>query len=106
MNEFARVGLTLKKTVHRGDKESLLSLFDPVQRFKPMVVLMDAEEDSVVRANIGQLGEIDLKLGADMRTNKQKTIMTLFWYSERSKTFEIKTDTERGKTIDVQIMLV
>jgi len=105
MKEFANVELRLKKSVRQGDKESLLSLFDPAERFKSMTVLMDAEEDSIVKITLGQLGEIDLKIGADMRTNKQKTIMTLFWYSERSKTFEIKADTERGKTIDVKMMI-
>lgn len=105
MQEFANIELSLKKAVKKGDKGSLLSLFDADERFKRMEVLTDAEEDEIVRVGVGQLGEIDLKLGADIKKGKQKTIMTLFAFSERSKDFEIKSEAKANDSIPIKIFL-
>jgi len=106
MKNFAFGELKLKKDVRKCDKESLLSLFDAEERFKRMMVMTDAPEDSLVRVMIGDLTQIDLKLGADMKQQKQKTIMTLFWYSERAKKFEIQTDASSGQNIDIRMILL
>jgi hypothetical protein len=106
MKSFAYGELKLNKDVKEGDNESLLSLFDAAERFKPMTVLMDAKEDSLVKVIVGELGEIDLKLGADMKRQKEKTIMTLFWYEERTKKIEIQKAAQRGQLIEVRMMLI
>ena len=105
MPNFGNVQLRLNKSVKKGDAENLLSLFDADDRFKPMEVLIAAEEDTVVKTVLEGLGEIDLKLGADMEKGAKKTIMTLFWFAERSKNFEMKRNAEAGENITLKIML-
>jgi len=105
MEEFANVKLRLSEDVKKGDKNSLLTLFSAAERSKSMEVLTRAEEDATIRVILGQLGEIDLKLGADMEKGQKKTIMTLFWFGERSRLFEIKKDAEGGESIPVRMLL-
>jgi hypothetical protein len=105
MQEFANIELRLRKGVKEGDKGSLLSLFDADERFMRTEVLTDAEEDVIVRVKVGQLGEIDLKLGADIKKGKQKTIMTLFAFSERSKDFEIKSGAQANDSIPIKMFV-
>ena len=104
METFGSVQLKLNKSVKKGDKENLLSLFDADDRFKPIEVLTDAEEDTSVKVILERLGEIDLKLGADMEKGNKKTIMTLFWFVERSKNMEMQRDVEAGEIITLKIM--
>jgi hypothetical protein len=99
MEKFGSVELKLNKSVKRGDKESLLSLFSADDRFKPIEVLIDAEEGSTVKVILEGLGEADLKLGADMEKGRKKTIMTLFWFVERSKLMEMQRDAAAGESI-------
>jgi hypothetical protein len=106
MKEFANFELALHKGIKKGDKKSLLTLFSAGERFKHIEVLVNAEEDTIVRIILEGLGEIDLKLGADMEKGQKKTIMTLFWFVEREKTFEIKRDAEAGESIPIKIVLV
>ncbi len=87
-----------------GDKENLLSLFDADARFEPIEVLIDAEEDSQVKVILEDLGECELKLGADMLKGRKKTIMTLFWFSERSKPIEMQRNAEAGENIVLDIL--
>ncbi len=103
MEKFGSVQLKLNVDVKKGSKESLLSLFDADDRFKPIEVLTDAEEDSGVKVVLEGLGEADLKLGADMQKGRKKTIMTLFWFVERSKPIEIQRDATRGETVAINI---
>ncbi len=103
MEKFGSVQLKLNVDVKKGSKESLLSLFDADDRFKPIEVLTDAEEDSGVKVVLEGLGEADLKLGADMQKGRKKTIMTLFWFVERSKPIEIERDATRGETVNINI---
>jgi hypothetical protein len=103
MKKFGSVELRLNKDVKTGDKESLLSLFDVDDRFKPIEVLEDAEDDSTVIVNLEELAEAELKLGADMFKGKKKTIMTLFWFVERNKAMEMKKDASRGEKVIVNI---
>jgi hypothetical protein len=103
MDKFGSVELKLTKDVKAGDKESLLSLFDVNDRFKPIEVLKDAEDDSSVKVVLEGLGEADLKLGADMLKGKKKTIMTLFWFVERSKGIEMKRDAKAGENVVLNI---
>ena len=49
------------------------------------------------------LGEADLKLGADMEKGRKKTIMTLFWFVERSKPIEMKKNAENGEKVLMNI---
>ena len=49
------------------------------------------------------LGEVDLKLGADKEQGQNKTIMTLFDCSERSKPIEMNGDAELGASITVNM---
>jgi hypothetical protein len=104
MDDFGSVQLTLNKSVKKGDAENLLSLFDANDRFKTMEVLTDAEEDTIVKVILEGLGEIDLKLGADMEKGSRKTIMTLFWFVERSKNMAMLRDAEVGEKISLKIM--
>ena len=103
MGKFANIELKLKKSVKKGDKESLLSLFSAAERFKHMEVLTNADEGANIKVVLEGLGEADLKLGDDMEKGQKKTIMTLFWYSERSKPIEIKGDIESNKFITVTL---
>jgi hypothetical protein len=103
MELFATNELALNKSIKKGDRESLLSLFSASDRFKPARVLVDAEEDTSVRVSLENLGEIDLKLGDDMEKGQKKTIMTLFWFSERSKPITIMKDAQAGDPIKINI---
>ena len=105
MELFAEVKLKLNKNVKKGDKESLLSLFGVEERYKRMEVLTNADEDTVVKVVLEGLGSIDLKLGNDMEKGQQKTIMTLFWYSERSKPIEIEEDARAGNKVSTSMRL-
>lgn len=100
---FASAELKLGKDVNEGDEESLLSLFSAAQRFKPIRVLADAEEGTAIKITLEGLGELDLKLGNDVEKGERKTIMTLFWYSERSKTLKVTKSTKAGETIPVKM---
>jgi hypothetical protein len=104
METFGSVKLKLNKNIKKGDKESLLSLFDADDRFKPIEVLTDAEEDTSVKVILEGLGEIDLKLGADMEKGNKKTIMTLFWFAERSKNMEMRRDAQAGENVVLKIL--
>jgi hypothetical protein len=104
METFGSVVLRLNKSVNKGDKENLLSLFDADDRFKPIEVLTDAEEDTTVKVILEGLGEIDLKLGADMEKKQKKTIMTLFWFAERSKNMEMRRKAEAGENVTLKIL--
>jgi hypothetical protein len=101
MDKFANIELKLKKSVKRGDKGTLLTLFNANERFKHMEVLIDAEEGTNLKAVLEGLGEVDLQLGDDMDKGQKKTVMTLFWFSEKSKPIEVKRDAEAGETINV-----
>jgi hypothetical protein len=103
MELFMTNELILKIDVKKGDKESLLSLFSAGDRFKPAPVLIDAEENDVVRVSLEGFGDIDLKLGDDMGKGQKKTIMTLFWFEERSKPLTIMKDAQAGDTIKINI---
>ncbi len=103
MDKFGSVVLKLNKNVTRGAKESLLSLFDADDRFKPIEVLTDADEDTGVKVTLEGLGEAELKLGADMPKGRKKTIMTLFWFAERSKLMEMKRDAAKGESVTINL---
>jgi hypothetical protein len=104
MENFGSVQLKLNKSVKKGDGESLLSLFDADDRFKPIEILTDAEEETSVKVILEGLGEADLKLGADMEKGNKKTIMTLFWFVERSKNIEMQRNAAAGENITLKIM--
>ena len=99
MEKFASAELKLNQSINKGDRESLLSLFGVSERFKPMEILSSAEEGSKVKVVLEGLGEADLELGQDMEKGQKKTIMTLFWYSERSKPFEIMNSAVAGANV-------
>lgn len=101
MELFGSVELRLNKNVTRGQNESLLSLFDADERFKPIDVLVDADENTSVKAVLKGFGETDLKLGADMKKGRKKTLMTLFWFAERSKLIEMTHDAAKGDNITI-----
>jgi hypothetical protein len=103
MELFMTNELTLKMNVKKGDKENLLSLFSAADRFKPAPVLIDAEENEVVRVSLGGLGDIDLKLGDDMEKGQKKTIMTLFWFEERSKPITMMNDAQAGDPVKINM---
>jgi hypothetical protein len=103
MEKFASIQLRLNKNVKKGNKESLLSLFSVPDRYKRMEILMNADEGERVKVDLEGLWEADLELGDDMEEGRQRTIMTLFWYSERSKPIEIRKDAEAGEVIAVNM---
>lgn len=104
MENFGSVQLKLNKSVKKGDAENLLSLFDADDRFKPIEVLTSAEEDTKVKVILEGLGETELKLGADMEKGRKKTIMTLFWFAERSKNMKMQRNAEAGEMITLKIL--
>lgn len=103
MEKFINAELQLKKDVKKGDEESLLSLFNVAERFKHMEVRKDADEGTDIKVILEDLGEVDLKLGADMKKGQKKTIMTLFWYDERSKPIKIKRNAKAKENIIINI---
>jgi hypothetical protein len=103
MDKLASIELKLKKSVKKGDKGTLLTLFSANERFKHMEVLIDAEEGTNLKVVLERLGEADLKLGDDMDKGQNKTIMTLFWFIEKSIKIEITRDAEAGENIIINI---
>jgi len=103
MEKFAYVELKLNKSVTKGDKESLLSLFSVAERFRRMEVLASADEGASIKVSLEGFGEADLALGDDMEKGQQKTIMTLFWYSERSKPIEVKRSAKASESLTVNM---
>ena len=103
MEKFIESELRINKDVKKGDEESLLSLFGTAERFKQMEVLKDSDEDAVVKVVLDDLGKIDLKLGADMERGRRKTIMTLFWFSERSKPIKMQRDAKANENIKIDV---
>jgi hypothetical protein len=103
MEQFATTELKLAKSVKSGDKESPLSLFSAAERFRHFDLLADANEDATVKVTLEGLGEVDLKLGADMEKGQKKTIMTLFWFAERSKDIEMMRDAEAGESLIIKM---
>ena len=103
MELFLTNELKLKMDVKEGDKENLLALFSASERFKPAQVLINAREDEAVKVSLEELGDIDLKLGDDMEKGQKKTIMTLFWFEERSKPITIMKDAQAGDTIVINM---
>jgi hypothetical protein len=103
MDKFSSIELKLKKSVKKGDKGTLLTLFGANERFKHMEVLIDAEEGTNLKVVLEGFGEAYLQLGDDMDKGQQKTIMTLFWFSEKSKPIEILRDAEAGESIAINI---
>jgi hypothetical protein len=106
MEDFGITELKLNKTVKKGDKESLLSLFDVDDRFKPIEVLVNAVEESPVKVMLEGLGEAELLLGADMDKGQKKTIMTLFWFNERNKPIEMTRNAEAGEHVTMHLLKV
>jgi hypothetical protein len=90
--------------VKKGENGSLLTLFSAAERFKHMDVLTDADEGAAVKVVLENLGEIDLLLGDDMETGQKKTIMTLFWFNEKSKPIELARDATAGEEINIDIL--
>jgi hypothetical protein len=105
MEKFGSTELRLNKNVKKGSKESLLSLFDADDRFKPIEVLVSVSEDIGVDVVLEGLGKANLKLGADMEKGRKKTVMTLFWFVERSKPIEMLKDAAQGDTVMLNIYL-
>jgi hypothetical protein len=105
MEKFASVELKLGKDIKKGDKESLQTLFNSAERYKRMEVLTGADEDTNIKVILEGLGEIDLKLGDDMDKGQRKTIMTLFWFLERSKLIEMKRDAKEGEKVAIKMFV-
>ena len=103
MELFMTNELKLKIDIKKGDKENLLALFSAGERFKPAQVLIDAQENEAVKVSLEELGDIDLKLGDDMEKGQKKTIMTLFWFEERSKPITIMKDARAGDTVVINV---
>ena len=101
MEKFTSVEFKLNRNVKKGDKESLFSLFSLEDRIKRMEALIDMEEGESVRLVIEGLGETNLKLGNDMEKGDQKTIMTLFWFPEKTQPIEMQRDATAGETVKV-----
>ena len=105
MDKFANIELKLKKSVKKGEKSTLLTLFSAAERFKHMEVFADAEEGTSLKVVLERLGEVVLQLGDDMEKGQRKTIMTLFWFSEKSKQIEMLRNAEAGESITVNIWI-
>ena len=105
IKKFAAVRIILGKDVKKGDKESLQSLFRSEERYRPITVLTNAEEDDILNVKLGGLGSTELKLGDDMEKREVKTIMTLFWFAERAKPVEMKRKAKAGDIVEIEMTL-
>jgi hypothetical protein len=105
MEKFASIALPLEKDVKKNDKESLLSLFSVQDRFKRMEILKTADQNTPVKVVLEGLGEEDLKLGDDMEQGMKRTVMTLFWFEERSKPIVMQKDALKGEVITLNLYL-
>ncbi|HTY81797.1 MAG TPA: hypothetical protein VMB24_03360 [Dehalococcoidales bacterium] len=105
IKKFATVRMILGKDVKKGDKESLQSLFRSEERYRPITVLTNAEEDDILNVKLGGLGSTELKLGDDMEKREVKTIMTLFWFAERAKPVEMKRKAKAGDIVEIEMTL-
>ena len=103
MELFMTNKLKLKIDVKKGDQENLLALFSAGERFKPAQIHIDARENETVKVSLEELGDIDLKLGDDMEKGQKKTIMTLFWFEERSKPITIMKEARAEDTVVVNV---
>ena len=56
MDKFASIELKLKKSVKKGEKGTLLTLFSANERFKHLEVLLDAEEGTNLKVVLEGLG--------------------------------------------------
>jgi hypothetical protein len=83
----------------------LLSLFSVLDRFKRMEVLKNAAENTPVKVVMEGLGQAELKLGDTMEQGIRRTIMTLFWFEERSKLMEMQRDASKGEVITLSLFL-
>jgi hypothetical protein len=103
MELFLNGKLKLNKSVNKGDTESLLSLFGAYERFKRFEVLTEADEGAKIKISLEELGEVELKLGADIEKGQQKCIMTLFWYEQRVIPFDIKKNAKVDEGIAIKM---
>jgi hypothetical protein len=103
MEKFTSIELKLNKNVKKGDKENLLSLFSFEDRIKRMPVLIEMEEGESVKVVLEGLGETSLKLGNDMEVGQKKTIMTLFWFPEKSQFMDMQRDAKAGENIVINM---
>jgi hypothetical protein len=103
MEKFTTVEMKLNKNVKKGDKESLLTLFNFEDRIKRMEVLTEMEEGQSVKVVLEGLGETNLKIGNDMEKGDQKTIMTLFWFPEKSQLMEMQRNANVGENIVINM---
>lgn len=101
--KVATVELKVARAVRKGDAVSLMSLFDSSQRFERFPLEADLEEEQVVTVRVGSIGEWALPVGADMVAGHHKTLMTMFWYRERTATLPSACDVEAGQTVRVEI---
>jgi hypothetical protein len=99
MEKFASVQLKLKKSVLEGETNNLITLFSAAERFKHMDILTDAEEGDKIRVVIEGLAETELLLGDDMEKGQNKTLMTLFWFTEKSKPIEMQKSAEKDESM-------
>src|SRR5512136_1059216 len=105
IKKFATVRMILGKDIKKSDKESLQTLFRSEERYRPITVLASAEENDVLKVKMGGLGTTELKLGDDMEKRDVKTIMTLFWFAERSKPIEMKHKAKAGDIVQIEMTL-
>ena len=105
MEKFTGGELRLGKNIKKGSKESLQTLFRSADRYLPMEVLVDADEDTNIKVVVEGLGETVLKLGDDMEKGQRKTVMTLFWFEERAKPIEMQKDAKEGQSVQVNMYL-
>ena len=103
--KFATFRMILGKDVNKGDHESLQTLFRSEERYRPITLLVGAEENDILKVRLGGLGITELKLGDDMEKREVKTVMTLFWYAERAKPIEMKHKAKAGSIVEVDMTL-
>jgi len=105
MEKFTSIELTLNKLIKKGARESLLTLFSFEDRLKRMEVLKNLDEGERVKVVLKGLGETELVLGNDMEKGDRKTLMTLFWFPEKSKPIEMTRDADAGERILIEMWI-
>ena len=101
--KVATLNLRLSKSVHTGEQECLMTLFDSTSRFRYFELRESLLEGDRVTLLIGPIGSVTLRVGSDMNTGQKKTLMTSFWYAERIQPFEIRRDFAVGDELTIEI---
>lgn len=101
--KVASVSLKVGKAIAKGAPVSLMVLFGSSERFERFVLDADLQENEKVSLQVGDVGSLQLPVGNDMAAGQKKTLMTMFWYPERTQLMDAQRDVAAGEELTVEI---